>query len=269
LAASGNRPGLMGLTGVDRMGTNNNHAKWILTEIVPDDNNGVVMKVLSPGQIATLANPVGLPIPPWGDRECFPNCPSCFDDICSKNARNAQWTVLVVFVLSVFIGGYYWCIGEDENFGVCFMIPFRPLYSVLEIVCAYWALQSDHYFRPGQELIDNETMRSLTHACICIDGYGGALGLAIAAAVRSGRVDEDKDESKIVLNVITAILFAGNTVLVGIYSKYLFSSFIPSRDTAPFSLDMILSTIECILTLNIGLFTPTSKKAQEEEEKKN
>jgi hypothetical protein len=83
--------------------------------------------------------------------------------------------------------------------------------------------------------------------CIGVDAVGGVVGFVVHA----GKVTKHLKEKDFpyILNVICIITFACNMGLAILEGFYLFSSQVPSAETSPLSIDMIMCIIECILVM--------------------
>jgi hypothetical protein len=120
------------------------------------------------------------------------------------------------------------------------------LYHGVEVAAAGGAIYSLEQFRPGQSLVEGGP-KAVMQICIAVDAVGGVTGLI----VHTGKITKSfkEEEYPYTLGLICIVTFACNLGLAMLEGFYLFSSQVPSAETSPLSIDMIMCIIECILVM--------------------
>jgi len=236
-------PSIIGMAGTGMSRKNDDVSKSLWMQVLPEDgkNGPGKRKILYPLEVANVY--AYTEIVPYDDRECTPDCPECYDNICEYLttlvfvALGAGVAAVVVVMIVAFI-----FFKASERLSIVFQ-SFIPIYSVVEVIACLTSVTSIHSVRASKDA-QNLFLKWILTIFSATDGFVAVLRLIEFLAVNLCGLDLIDTSMFFTIESVNTIFIIIGTVF---YFVYISQSVVETKSSAPQIVDITLNLIELIL----------------------
>jgi len=236
-------PSIMGLVGTGPSQINDRVSKPLWMQVLPDMENNKKPKrnVMYPLEIAHVFSYHEMV--KYDDRDCYPDCPECYDSICTQMATLLFISMAGLCGIMALVVMVSLCAVTRRDRMKTIAVIWVPLYAIFEVIACVAAVTSIHSIRKSKDTQHPLINWSLT-VISCFDGLTGTVRLGNWISSMLLGIPLTSKTAFYWLEVVDSFLiFIGS----GVYFIYIVQSTVETKSSAPQIVDITLNLIEVML----------------------